>query len=77
MLKDITTSSKTHRYVRVQVDWETVRTGDVIDLGGRGFEVVDVVDVSDTVRGLRFRTGQSLTIHSATRLSAVRAVERR
>lgn len=77
MLTQNVTSSRTHRYVRVEVGWETVRRGDVIDLGGRGFEVVDVVQVSDTVKGLRFRTGQSMTIQPATRLSAVRAVERR
>ncbi|MCD9144341.1 hypothetical protein [Streptomyces albireticuli] len=77
MLAEIPTSSETHDYLRVAVGWETVRTGDVIDLGGQGFTVVAVVQVSDKVKGLRFRTGQSLMMNPATRLSALRAVERR
>ncbi|UQI47884.1 hypothetical protein M1P56_27885 [Streptomyces sp. HU2014] len=77
MLTDIPTSSETHEYLRFEVGWETVRTGDVIDLAGQGFTVVDVVQISDKVKGLRFRTGQSLMMNPATRLSALRAVERR
>ncbi|MBB5117577.1 hypothetical protein AF335_03440 [Streptomyces eurocidicus] len=77
MIRDTVTSNRTHRYVRVQVDRETVRTGDVIDVGGRGLTVVGMIDMADETKGLRFRTGQSLTMDPTTRLSALRAVERR
>ncbi|WP_179082646.1 hypothetical protein [Streptomyces rectiverticillatus] len=77
MREDLVTSNKTHRYVAVQINGETVRRGDVIDLDGRGFGVVDTLDAPDNVRWLRSRTGETMAVHATTRLSAVRAVKRR
>ncbi|MGK5731463.1 hypothetical protein [Streptomyces sp. URMC 124] len=77
MREDLVTSNKTHRYVAVRVTGKTVRRGDVIDLDGRGFGVVDALDAPGNVRWLRSRTGETMAVHTTTPLSAVRAVERR
>ncbi|MEV5375587.1 hypothetical protein AB0L26_06350 [Streptomyces nondiastaticus] len=77
MYEETATSLRTHRHVRVQVTGKTVRTGDVIDFGGRGYTVIDVLDFSDGKRGLRFRTGEALIVESDEELSAVRAFRKR
>ncbi|MGK5547043.1 hypothetical protein ACSNOH_20260 [Streptomyces sp. URMC 127] len=77
MIEEIATSMSTHHHVRVQVTGKAVRTGDVIDFGGRGYTVIDVLDFSDGTRGLRFRTGEELIVQPNDELSAVRAFKRR
>ncbi|RKN74612.1 hypothetical protein D7231_12300 [Streptomyces klenkii] len=77
MYVETATSLMTHHHIRLQVTGETVRPGDVIDFGGWGYTVVEVVDFSGGRKGLRFDTGEALIVDSADELSAVRAIERR
>ncbi|PSJ26963.1 hypothetical protein B7P34_20130 [Streptosporangium nondiastaticum] len=74
---EIATSMATHHHVRVQVTGKTVRTGDVIDFGGRGYTVIDVLGFCGGKTGLRFRTGEELIVESDEELSAVRAFRKR
>ncbi|WP_369377387.1 hypothetical protein [Streptomyces sp. cg36] len=55
----------------------TVMRGDVIEIGGRHFEITDLIDLSGRARRLRFRTGETLTMSSTTRLLATRPTARR
>ncbi|MBF6045480.1 hypothetical protein GO001_09640 [Streptomyces sp. NRRL B-1677] len=77
MEEEIATSLKTHDHVRVPVTGETVHVGDVIVFGDRGYTVVDVMDLSDDKKGLRFRTGEELIVQPNDELSAVRAFRKR
>ncbi|MEV4925531.1 hypothetical protein [Streptomyces roseoverticillatus] len=77
MIEEIATSLRTHHHVRVEVTGKTVRIGDVIDFGGRGFTVVYVLGFSNGTRGLRFRTGEELIVEPDEELSAVRAFRKR
>ncbi|MCQ8772259.1 hypothetical protein [Streptomyces telluris] len=77
MPRDTLPSNKTHHFVAVQVSWDTIRVGDVIDFAGRGFGVAHVIEMPDGTKLLRFRTGESLVMRRNYRLPAVRAVEKR
>ncbi|GGO58398.1 hypothetical protein GCM10012287_56470 [Streptomyces daqingensis] len=56
----------------VSISSETVRPGDVIQIGGQPFEVADMVALPHQAKQLRFETGETLTMHIRTRLAAVR-----
>ncbi|MCF3102930.1 hypothetical protein IPZ58_15215 [Streptomyces roseoverticillatus] len=77
MYEETATSFRTHRLIRVQVTGETVQPGDVIVFGDWGYTVVEVLDLYDDTKGLRFRTGEELIVEPSDELSAVRAIERR
>lgn len=61
----------------VEITSTTVRRGDVIQIGGQFFEVMDLISLSGRARRLRFRTGETLTMGPTTRLLAMRPPARR
>ncbi|WP_371653937.1 MULTISPECIES: hypothetical protein [unclassified Streptomyces] len=61
----------------VVVTSATVMRGDVIQIGGQSFELMDLINLSSRARRLRFRTGETLTMSSATGLSAMRPALRK
>jgi hypothetical protein len=61
----------------VEVTATTVQRGDVIQLGGRACRVVDLVQLPQGAKRLLFESGELLTIHTRTRLVAVRVRRRR
>ncbi|MFG2308890.1 hypothetical protein ACGFS9_09470 [Streptomyces sp. NPDC048566] len=61
----------------IEVTSTTVQRGDVIQLGGRAYRVQDLFQLSQGAKQLLFESGELLTIHTRTRLSAVRTMRRR
>ncbi|MBT2507086.1 hypothetical protein J7I98_14550 [Streptomyces sp. ISL-98] len=61
----------------VEVSSVTVMRGDVINIGGQPFKVVDLTELPGRAKRLHFVTGETLTMHSSTQLSAVRTARRR
>ncbi|MFG3011141.1 hypothetical protein ACGFZB_11885 [Streptomyces cinerochromogenes] len=60
----------------VEVTATTVQRGDVIQLGGTACRVMDLIQLPQGAKRLLFESGEQLTIHTRTRLAAVR-VQRR
>ncbi|MEV0527070.1 hypothetical protein AB0I66_26920 [Streptomyces sp. NPDC050439] len=60
----------------LEVTSQTIQQHDVVDIGGQRFEVLNMFELHGQAKGLRFTTGEVLTIHSKTRLSVTRAVRR-
>ncbi|MGW6909543.1 hypothetical protein [Streptomyces sp. NPDC054940] len=61
----------------VEVTATTVQRGDVIQLGGRACRVSDLFQLPQGAKQLVFESGELLTMHSRTRLVAVRMQRRR
>ncbi|MFH8340000.1 hypothetical protein [Streptomyces sp. AM6-12] len=61
----------------VEVTAATVQRGDIIQLGGRAYRVMDLFQLSQGAKQLLFESGELLTIHTRTRLAAVRMLRRR
>lgn len=52
----------------------TIRERDLVLIGGELFEVLNLIPLPGGGRGLRFSSGEMLTIHSRTRLFVCRPV---
>ncbi|MFD4814659.1 hypothetical protein [Streptomyces sp. NPDC058418] len=61
----------------VEVTADTVQRGDIIQLGGRACRVRDLFQLPQGAKQLVFESGELLTIHTRTRLIAVRPLRRR
>ncbi|MGW4562674.1 hypothetical protein ACWEN3_09785 [Streptomyces sp. NPDC004561] len=61
----------------VEITAATVQRGDVIQLGGRACRVSDLFQLPQGAKQLLFESGELLTIHTRTRLAAVRVLRRR
>ncbi|MEU8784278.1 hypothetical protein [Streptomyces sp. NPDC048637] len=60
----------------VEVTSDSVQRGDVIQIGGRSCRVTDLLQLPGGAKRLRFESGELLTMHSRTRLAAVRMLSR-
>jgi hypothetical protein len=61
----------------IEVTAATVQRGDIIQLGGQACRVRDLFQLPQGAKQLLFESGELLTIHTRTRLSAVRLMRRR
>ncbi|MER7719016.1 hypothetical protein ABTX99_19035 [Streptomyces flaveolus] len=61
----------------IEVTAATVQRGDIIQLGGRASRVRDLFQLPQGAKQLLFESGELLTIHTRTRLAAVRMMRRR
>ncbi|MEU9454850.1 hypothetical protein [Streptomyces sp. NPDC048277] len=61
----------------IEVTSTTVQCGDIIQLGGCACRVRDLLQLPHGAKQLVFESGESLTIHSRTRLAGVRMLRRR
>jgi hypothetical protein len=61
----------------IEVTAATVQRGDIIQLGGRACRVRDLFQLPQGAKQLLFESGELLTIHTRTRLAAVRIMRRR
>ncbi|MEV5163991.1 hypothetical protein AB0K66_05100 [Streptomyces werraensis] len=61
----------------IEVTAATVQRGDVIQLGGRACRVRDLFQLPQGAKQLLFESGELLTVHTRTRLAAVRMMRRR
>ncbi|MFD8272381.1 hypothetical protein [Streptomyces flaveolus] len=61
----------------IEVTAATVQRGDIIQLGGRACRVRDLFQLPQGAKQLLFESGELLTIHTRTRLDAVRLLRRR
>ena len=61
----------------VEITSTTVQRGDIIQVGGRACRVSNLFQLPQGAKQLLFESGESLTIHTRTRLVAVRMLRRR
>ncbi|MFB6955779.1 hypothetical protein ACFCYB_01780 [Streptomyces sp. NPDC056309] len=61
----------------IEVTATTVQRGDIIQLGGQACRVKDLFQLAQGAKQLLFESGELLTIHTRTRLVAVRMLRRR
>ncbi|MEU3349904.1 hypothetical protein ABZ723_33990 [Streptomyces sp. NPDC006700] len=61
----------------IEITAATVQRGDIIQLGGRACRVTDLFQLPQGAKQLVFDSGELLTIHTRTRLVAVRTLRRR
>ncbi|MEU0340039.1 hypothetical protein ABZ092_13865 [Streptomyces bobili] len=61
----------------VEVTAATVQRGDIIQLGRRACRVQDLFQLSQGAKQILFESGELLTMHTRTRLVAVRMMRRR
>ncbi|MFF8290575.1 hypothetical protein ACF068_15280 [Streptomyces sp. NPDC016309] len=61
----------------IEVTAATVQRGDIIQLGGMAYRVRDLFQLPQGAKQLLFESGELLTIHTRTRLAAVRMLRRR
>jgi hypothetical protein len=61
----------------IEVTAATVQRGDIIQLGGQACRVRDLFQLPQGAKQLLFESGELLTIHTRTRLGAVRLMRRR
>ncbi|MFG2117785.1 hypothetical protein [Streptomyces sp. NPDC048710] len=61
----------------IEVNAATVQRGDIIQLGGRAYRVSDLFQLAQGAKQLLFESGELLTIHTRTRLVAVRMLRGR
>ncbi|MFD7033379.1 hypothetical protein ACFWAR_35665 [Streptomyces sp. NPDC059917] len=57
---------------RVEITSTSVQRGDVIQIGGQSWQVMDLIQLPASAKRLRFETGEQLTMHARTRLVALR-----
>lgn len=60
----------------VEVTSASVQRGDVIQIGGQPCRVADLVQLPRGAKRLRFESGELLTMHSRTRLIALRMLRK-
>ncbi|WP_328318005.1 hypothetical protein [Streptomyces sp. NBC_00388] len=56
----------------VEITSASVQRGDVIQIGGQPCRVADIFQLPGFAKRLRFESGELLTMHSRTRLVALR-----
>ncbi|MFD8789930.1 hypothetical protein [Streptomyces vinaceus] len=61
----------------IEVTSITVRRGDIIQIGGRPCRVSDLVQLHAGAKRLLFETGEALTMHTGSRLIALRMTRER
>ncbi|MER5209956.1 hypothetical protein ABT063_05020 [Streptomyces sp. NPDC002838] len=61
----------------VEITSTTVQRGDVIQVGGRACRVSNLFQLPHGAKQLLFESGELLTMHTRTRLVAVRMLRRR
>jgi len=61
----------------IEITPTTVQRGDVIQVGGRACRVSDLYQLPHGAKRLLFESGELLTMHTRTRLVAVRMLRRR
>ncbi|MEV5881672.1 hypothetical protein AB0L74_02905 [Streptomyces sp. NPDC052020] len=61
----------------IEITSTTVRRGDIIQVGGRPCQVSDLFQLSHGAKQLLSESGELLTMHTRTRLLAVRMLRRR
>ncbi|MGA6220374.1 hypothetical protein ACPESV_08575 [Streptomyces umbrinus] len=61
----------------VEITSTSVQCGDVIQVGGQPCQVTDLVQLPHSSKQLLFESGELLTMHTRTRLVAVRALRGR
>ncbi|OIJ95928.1 hypothetical protein [Streptomyces monashensis] len=61
----------------IEVTANTVQRGDIIQVGGRACRVGNLFQLPNGAKQLFFESGELLTIHTRTRLTAVRMMRRR
>ncbi|MFE9310331.1 MULTISPECIES: hypothetical protein [unclassified Streptomyces] len=61
----------------IEITAATVQRGDIIQVGGRACRVRDLFQLPQGAKQLVFDSGELLTIHTRTRLVAVRTLRRR
>ncbi|MFF2994713.1 hypothetical protein ACFVTC_09040 [Streptomyces sp. NPDC057950] len=62
---------------QVEITSTTVQRGDVIQIGGHAYRVRDLFQLPQGAKQLLFESGELLTMHTRTRLVAVRISRRR
>ncbi|MGW3157386.1 hypothetical protein [Streptomyces sp. NPDC001089] len=62
---------------QVEITSTTVQRGDVIQIGGHAHRVRDLFQLPQGAKQLLFESGELLTMHTRTRLVAVRMSRRR
>lgn len=60
----------------LDVTARTIQAGDVVEIGGQPFEVLNLIEHPRQGKAVRFTTGEVLTIHSKTRLTVTRTVRK-
>jgi hypothetical protein len=60
----------------VEITAASARRGDVIQIGGQPCRVTDLIQLPGGAKRLRFESGEVLTMHSRTRLVALRTGRR-
>ncbi|MFF4847293.1 hypothetical protein [Streptomyces sp. NPDC001194] len=60
------------RVTSVEITSDSVQRGDVIQIGGQPCRVADLVQLPAGAKRLLFQTGEALTIHTRSRLIALR-----
>ncbi|MFI2434297.1 hypothetical protein [Streptomyces sp. NPDC018693] len=60
----------------VEITATTVRRGDIIQVGGRACRVINLFQLPHGAKQLLFESGELLTIHTRTRILAVRMMSR-
>ncbi|MEU6227561.1 hypothetical protein [Streptomyces sp. NPDC047042] len=61
----------------VEITSTTVQRGDIIQVGGRACRVSNLFQLPQGAKQLLFESGELLTMHTRTRLLAVRMLRRR
>ncbi|SOE74916.1 hypothetical protein SAMN05446589_5525 [Streptomyces sp. OV198] len=61
----------------VEITSATVQRGDIIQVGGRACRVSNLFQLPQGAKQLLFESGELLTIHTRTRLVALRMLRRR
>ncbi|MEU7018672.1 hypothetical protein [Streptomyces sp. NPDC046385] len=56
----------------IEITSANVQIGDVIQIGGQPHHVVDLTQLPGGAKQLRFDSGELLTMHARTRLTALR-----
>ncbi|MFI5985890.1 hypothetical protein ACIBEA_34145 [Streptomyces sp. NPDC051555] len=57
---------------QIEITSADVRRGDVIQVGGRPCRVADLVQLRAGAKRLQFESGEALTMHARSRLTALR-----
>ncbi|UFQ16869.1 MULTISPECIES: hypothetical protein [Streptomyces] len=60
----------------VEVTARTILPGDVLNIGGQAFEVLNLIELPAQGKALRFTTGEVLNMHFKTRLTVFRTARR-
>ncbi|MGM9337551.1 hypothetical protein FSY75_34250 [Streptomyces sp. TR1341] len=61
----------------IEVTAASVQRGDIIQLGGQPCRVANLFQLPQGAAQIVFESGELLTVHARTRLSAVRVLRRR